>query len=193
MLTWAMLTPRIVFRQIFREHAHASLFWGENGSAEASNVIAVLCFLAPLHAPICTHSHPRARTAPPSLTEYLSGVPERRSWEKLCVAWWERSQPERLQAFKRVRTPAVLEQEVTQTHILSVPYRPQPKMQTCWEPAGLPEVIWRQIAETMSVKEYAQMSGTCKVFSYLLPQVPGLCLDTHLRDEPGPLWPHRMH
>ena len=121
-------------------------------------MIADLCFLAILHAPICTHNH--HMHAPSHLlsrnfTGFLSGVPKCRSWEKLySVARWERSQPERLQAFKRVRTPAVLEQETTQTHILSVFYRPQPKMQTCWEPAGLPEVIWRWIAETVRVKEY---------------------------------------
>jgi hypothetical protein len=57
--------------------------------------------------------------------------------------------------FQRERTPVVLDQQHTQTHTLSVPYRPRTKMQTCWEPAGLPEVIWRQIAETMSLKEYA--------------------------------------
>ena len=58
---------------------------------------------------------------------------------------------------------------------------PQHRMDRCWEPAGLPEAIWRQIASHLSVKEYAQMAGTCKVFLELLPELP-VCIDNHITD-----------
>ena len=58
---------------------------------------------------------------------------------------------------------------------------PQQRMDGCWEPAGLPEAIWRQIASHLSVKEYAQMAVTCKVFSEVLPQLP-VCIDSRITD-----------
>ena len=47
---------------------------------------------------------------------------------------------------------------------------------------ALSEVIWRQIATSMTVKEYAQMSGTCKVFSELCPDASSLCVDQNMRE-----------
>lgn len=58
---------------------------------------------------------------------------------------------------------------------------PQQRMDRCWDPAGLPEAIWRQIAGHLSVKEYAQMAGTCKIFSEALPQLP-VCIDSRITD-----------
>ena len=65
---------------------------------------------------------------------------------------------------------------------------PQPPMKRCWEPAGLPEVIWSHIASHLSVQQYARVSGTCKLFSHLRPEMPSVCLrvDARLRDEGMP-------
>lgn len=55
----------------------------------------------------------------------------------------------------------------------------QPKMGVCWEPAGLPKMIWSQIVNKMNVREYARVAGTCKVFSDLQPDVPNFCVDSN--------------
>ena len=57
------------------------------------------------------------------------------------------------------------------------------KMELCWEPAGLPAMIWSQVANHLDVKEYARMAGTCKVFSDLQPDVPKICVDSNLTVE----------
>ena len=55
-------------------------------------------------------------------------------------------------------------------------------MEICWEPAGLPEAIWAQAARHLSIKEYARMAGTCKLFSELAPTVD-VCIDEELTED----------
>ena len=61
-------------------------------------------------------------------------------------------------------------------------YGSQPTMEICWEPAGLPEAIWAQAARHLSIKEYARMAGTCKIFSELAPTVD-VCIDEELTED----------
>jgi hypothetical protein len=55
-------------------------------------------------------------------------------------------------------------------------------MEICWEPAGLPEAIWAQAARHLSIKEYARVAGTCKIFSELAPTVD-VCIDAQLTED----------
>lgn len=46
----------------------------------------------------------------------------------------------------------------------------------------LPEVIWAQVARHLSIKEYARVAGTCKVFSGQAPIVD-VCIDAQLTED----------